>query len=511
MWYKVTQLHKDFHLKANEIATKLDLDTRTVEKYLSKSETEFIEYARSRVSYKKSLDFYRKDILKYLHIAESISAASIEDKLKEQYPDFPKVNSKTIYNYVMRIRREENIPRHKLIREYEERLEVPYGQEAQVDFGEVWMQKQDGGRIKVYVFSMVLSRSRYKYLQFGTRKFTTQASVEAHLEAFKFFKGIPHTLLYDQDRVFIKEENLGDYVLTREFESFVSFYKLDVRFCRKADPESKGRIENVIGYIKDNFLTGRIFKDIDTLQDEGVAWLFRRANKKEHGTTQLIPQQEWEIEQEYLRALPVTVESPSTCKAYSVRKTNVVVYKSNTYMLPFGYYKGPQTRVNLSVKDDKVIFKDMENNHLGEYALCHGKGQQISNTNFRRDKSKTISRMKEDILTLYPQGQELKEYIEKIHSDKPRYIRENLQKIRDSIKGCTYEEIKTTVEFCLEHNLMNAQRFSEVLNKKDPEESKKTDLDSKGLELKLSGTSDKADIEPGTSSINLYEAIVAQA
>ena len=49
-------------------------------------------------------------------------------------------------------------------------------------------------------------------------------------------------------------ENHGDLLLTQEFRSYVSYRGFSLHFCRKSDPQSKGKVENVIRYIKYNFL-----------------------------------------------------------------------------------------------------------------------------------------------------------------------------------------------------------------------------------------------------------------
>lgn len=43
-------------------------------------------------------------------------------------------------------------------------------------------------------------------------------------------------------------ENYGDIIYTHEFEKFKQIMGFKVRLCRKADPESKGRVEAVIKY-----------------------------------------------------------------------------------------------------------------------------------------------------------------------------------------------------------------------------------------------------------------------
>ena len=60
---------------------------------------------------------------------------------------------------------------------------------------------------------------------------------------------------------------MGDLVLTTKFQSFVKEQHFLPVFCRKADPESKGKVENVVKYVKGNFLSGRLFYNIDRLNE----------------------------------------------------------------------------------------------------------------------------------------------------------------------------------------------------------------------------------------------------
>ena len=43
----------------------------------------------------------------------------------------------------------------------------------------------------------------------------------AHEKSFEYFKGIPKNIIYDQDAVFLYDENIGDYVMTAVFGSYV--------------------------------------------------------------------------------------------------------------------------------------------------------------------------------------------------------------------------------------------------------------------------------------------------
>jgi transposase len=137
---------------------------------------------------------------------------------------------------VQSVRSKYNLPKTEPVREYATVSELSYGQQAQVDFGFYNMTTSQGKTKKVQFFTFVLSRSRYKYILFSELPFTTQSVIEAHELAFAAIQGCPQELVYDQDRLFIVSENVGDLILTAAFGSYVSQSSFTTHFCRKADP-----------------------------------------------------------------------------------------------------------------------------------------------------------------------------------------------------------------------------------------------------------------------------------
>src|SRR5690606_2007568 len=189
------------------------------------------------------------------------------------------------------------IPKEMSTRDFQMVAELPYGEQAQVDFGFYNMTTTRGKQKKVQFFTFILSRSRYKFVVFSDVPFTTSMVIAVHEEAFRFIGGLPREIVYDQDRLFMVSENLGDIVLTAEFSSYVRDRGIRLHFCRRSDPQSKGKVENVVKYVKQNFLYNRPYRDLETLNDECRAWLFRTANNLPHGTTKLIPLEELGREQ----------------------------------------------------------------------------------------------------------------------------------------------------------------------------------------------------------------------
>ena len=140
---------------------------------------------------------------------------------------------------------------------------------------------------------MLLCCSRYKFVWFSDRPFTSESASHAHEKSFEYFRGVPRFIIYDQDAVFLYDENIGDYRMTTVFESYVKSRPFEVIFCRPADPESKGKVENAVKYVKQNFLLNRQFSTIDNLNAEADAWLRRTGNAMLHGTTRKVPYEEW--------------------------------------------------------------------------------------------------------------------------------------------------------------------------------------------------------------------------
>ncbi|MEX2569417.1 MAG: hypothetical protein WD431_25980 [Cyclobacteriaceae bacterium] len=89
------------------------------------------------------------------------------------------------------------------------------------------------------------------------------------------------------------DENIGELILTEEFSSYARQRKFGTVFCRKSDPQTKGKVENVIGYIKKNFLTNRKYIHVGILNEQALEWLERTGNHNVHNVTKLRPSVNW--------------------------------------------------------------------------------------------------------------------------------------------------------------------------------------------------------------------------
>lgn len=510
-WIMFHEIHKLKRLgfRAAKIARYLVLDRRTVRKYLQMTEQDYERYLLLFGERNKVLSPYETFVKEKLTQFQDTSTAQIYDWLLEHHPTFPKISSRTVYNFVMFIRQKYNIPFVSATRAYFPVQEPEYGEQAQVDFGEYNMLIANGKRKKVKFFIMVLSRSRMKYIWFLDMPFTAQTVSVAHEKAFAFFEGIPKTIVYDQDRTMIVDENIGEIILTSVFKQYIKSRNFKLHFCRKADPESKGKVENAVGYVKKNFLYNRTYFDLEALNIEAVAWLGRTANFHAHNFTKKSPQAEHMIEKKYLNEyIPLVIENKET-KMYHVRKTNTIAYKSNFYTLPMGIYQADGIQVIVKEKGNLLEIYNLKEELICSHALCFEKGQIIANTNHRRDTSKSLNEMMNQIVLFFSSENVAKNYLEKIKEQFPRYIRDHLQVILKALHDVPKEVADKTLIFCLNNHLFNAYEFEQVLGvlllETISPEKKQTPI-----KLLNETSLEKANQCPQTSNLEDYEKIINQ-
>lgn len=333
--YTQIQQLKRQGFKQAYVARTLSIHRQTVKKYWDMPVDDF-EMKTYAVNRTKLLENYESIILQWLVDYPAMKAAQICDWLKERCK--ASFNERTVRRYVKFLREKHNIKKEIIQRDYEAIEDPPMGEQLQLDFGEKRMLSVTGTYIKVRCAAFALSNSRQKYLIFQQHPFRAFELVNALKKCFCFYGGMPREIVIDQDKVMTVSENYGDIIHTYEFEKFKQECKFDVYLCRKSDPESKGRIENVVNYVKGNFLENRIYVDDKILNDDAFKWLDRTGNAKVHGTTHMIPAEVFKKEREFLRPLPdLQVENKPNIQRM-VRKDNTILYQSNRYSVPLGTY-----------------------------------------------------------------------------------------------------------------------------------------------------------------------------
>ena len=94
-----------------QIAALLGVNRSTVRRCQMTSEAEFKDRVQGVQLHRKyKLDSYRGFITKDLQDAPYLSSAQVKVHLQENFLDMPYESDRTMYNYVKRVREEENFP-----------------------------------------------------------------------------------------------------------------------------------------------------------------------------------------------------------------------------------------------------------------------------------------------------------------------------------------------------------------------------------------------------------------
>ena len=89
--------------------------------------------------------------------------------------------------------------------------------------------------------------------------------IRCYERAFEFFNGWPQTILYDN----MKQVRLSTAEWNPFFLDFLNHHGITPRIHRVRRPRTKGKVERMVHYLKDNFLNGRAFADMGDLRAQG--------------------------------------------------------------------------------------------------------------------------------------------------------------------------------------------------------------------------------------------------
>jgi transposase len=454
-------------LKKSQASRNLGLDYKTISKYWDMSNEEYIKLNQKSKNRAKKIDRYKNKILEWIKENQDMTTAQIQDWLLENNYNLD-FSERTLRLFVKNLREEYDIPKSEPARQYEAVEELPMGFQSQVDLGSIWLKKMNGSKVKIYCFAMVLAHSRYKFLWWSDKPFTTLSFIDAHIKAFEYFGGIPIEIVYDQDRILAVSENSGDIIYTERFQNYLNSVRFKIRLCRTYDPESKGKIEAVVKYAKNNFAKHRIFEDIKTFNEKSLKWLERTGNKKIHETTKKVPVEVFSLEKEQLMPVPnlFTNQIDTNILTYTLRKDNTVSYKQNRYQVPKGTYK-PGKEVNLKIIDNKMDIIDKE---TGEIIISHTvsylKGKLITLSHPERDKNIKNVKVKEiyqKTLKELGQTKEAEEFLNTVAKEKSRYIKDQCTAVLKAIKNYEPDIIEKALKYCIKRNLCSAGNLKDVL------------------------------------------------
>jgi len=111
-------------------------------------------------------------------------------------------------------------------------------------------------------------------------------------------------------------------------------YNFTPRACWVSDPESKGKVESKVKYVRSGFFYGLEYDGFEDLKQKAFDWCHNQANQRVHGTTGLVPLEQLEEEKLYFKPLPTVSALPYVVEERKVTRDSLISVAGNRYSVP---------------------------------------------------------------------------------------------------------------------------------------------------------------------------------
>jgi hypothetical protein len=156
--------------------------------------------------------------------------------------------------------------------------------------------------------------------------------------------------------------------------------------CAKADPESKGPVENTVGFVKKNYFSARTISSIDQVFRTLPGWVERK-NSRIHQTTFWVPKEMFdEVEKGHLASLVPSVyeAAPLNLKPQYIGAMPYLGYRSSKYSLPKDLCF---TTVYFKAAPGKLHIYDSTRRHVCTHDISDIKGSRIEKPEHAKEPS----------------------------------------------------------------------------------------------------------------------------
>jgi hypothetical protein len=218
------------------------------------------------------------------------------------------------------------------------------GETLIIDWGEQKVAGGPEGMRTVKVFCAVLAWSRWRFVRFAAdEKAATTFGLLA--ECFEELGGVPKVVLADRMGCLKGAVVASVVVPTPDYVRFATHYRFRPDFCHAADPESKGMVENLVGYAKADLLvplttleqvlgTGAKSPDWALANQHAARWC-GEVNGREHSEICAVPEQRLDRERDLLGELPsLRPELGPAPMTRKVDKLSCIRFGSARYSVP---------------------------------------------------------------------------------------------------------------------------------------------------------------------------------
>jgi len=186
------------------------------------------------------------------------------------------------------------------------------------------------------VLCAVLAWSRVRFVRFGADQ-TRSTTLALLAECFEELGGVPEVVLTDRMGC-LKAGVVANVVVPHpEYVAFATQFGFRPDFCEGYDPESKGLVENLCGYVQTDLIIPALLEqdwaDLAAANNAARSWC-AEVNRQLHSEIAAVPAERLLSEQQVLRPLPSQRPPLRTGEHRKVEKRGSIRFGSARYLVP---------------------------------------------------------------------------------------------------------------------------------------------------------------------------------
>jgi transposase len=317
IYCQIRALRQQEKLRVGQIARQLQLHRDTVRHWLKH------EYHPARRSGRRSKLDAHKPLIKGWLEHHDLSAQQVLQRLQAQGVQ---AGYTIVREYV-------RLVRPKPVKAFLS-LHFAPGECLQVDWGSCGMIRIGSTRRRLSFFVAVLCYSRMLYVEFTLGQ-SQEQFLHCHENAFRFFQGVPARIMVDNCKTAVLSHPFGQPAqFNPRYLDFANHYGFEIRACGVRQAHEKGRVENAVKFIKQNFLRGLELPPFAALNPAAAHWLETIANVRIHGQTHQTPLELFQEEKPRLKPISALPYDVATVRTLPVNSRFRVIFETNRYSAP---------------------------------------------------------------------------------------------------------------------------------------------------------------------------------
>ena len=362
---RLRQLYDEKGLKVSQIAVELQLDPKTVQKWVDQPTYQ----ARQGTKRASKLDSFKGQISALLE-RHPYTAQQLFQQLREK----GYAGGYSILKEFIRQVRPVHKPAYLM-------LEFAPGECAQVDWGNFGSLAVGSTRRRLSFFVMVLCYSRQMYVEFTLSEGMEQF-LSCHRRALEFFQGVTQKVVIDNLKVGVLRHPAGEKALFNpRYLDMAAHYGFQPVACNVRKGNEKGRVENGVGYVKKNFLNGLEIPSFAAIHPAANQWRDTIANVRLHGETHRKPIDLFAEEKSRLRPLPVMPYDCAVVRPIGANGCCHVVVDTNRYSVPHLY---ASQKLTLKLYPEQLLLFHHEN-LIATHPRSYDRRQRVSNPDHTKE------------------------------------------------------------------------------------------------------------------------------